>query len=342
VPRRLPAFESVHLVALPTRWAYGDLVATLLHPRYLPFTADQLRAHFAPVLGPGELDRHLTYYLASVEQAKIYAGLIGRGIKPTPVQTRLGRQMEKDERFWLATALMSLYHQDDGAARAETFGRLLERGGLRPPSSFDRWADALAGPLELFFEVNLPSPPGYRAWLRDHLNERVPIPYLREKAEASGSRLEGATKADAMLLAPGTGVAVIFEAKVLSDVSTHTTFDVARNQLARTIDVMLEANPKLQPPLCLREPEQTFLMLLTPALLQAGETGTAASGSRLYGWLMPAYQDLNGSLLQQHLPHRDDHELAEVSKRLGWASWEDCHSLVPGACSWLAANPSST
>jgi hypothetical protein len=197
-------------------------------------------------------------------------------------------------------------------------------------------------PLELFFEVNLPSPPGYRAWLRDHLNERVPIPYLREKAEASGSRLEGATKADAMLLAPGTGVAVIFEAKVLSDVSTHITFDVARNQLARTIDVMLEANPKLQPPPCLREAEQTFLMLLTPALLQAGGTGKAASGSRLYGWLMPAYNDPNGSLLQQHLPHRDDHELAELSKRLGWASWEDCHSLVPAACPWLAANPGST
>jgi hypothetical protein len=111
-----------------------------------------------------------------------------------------------------------------------------------PPSSFDGWAAALAGPLELFFEVNLPSPPSYRAWLRDHLDERVPIPYLREKAEASGSRLEGATKADAMLVARGTGVAVIFEAKVLSDVSTHITFDVARNQLARTIDVMLEAN----------------------------------------------------------------------------------------------------
>jgi hypothetical protein len=50
-----------------------------------------------------------------------------------------------------------------------------------------------------------------------------------------------------VLFARGTGVAVIFEAKVLSDVSTHITFDVARNQLARTIDVMLEANPQLQP-----------------------------------------------------------------------------------------------
>ena len=123
------------------------------------------------------------------------------------------------------------------------------RAGLRPPSGFPRWAAALAGPLALFFEVNLPSPRGYREWLRNHLDERVPIPYLREMAAARRSRLEGQTHANAMLLAPGTGVAIIFEAKVLSDVATHVTFDMARNQLARTIDVMLEENPQLPDPL---------------------------------------------------------------------------------------------
>jgi hypothetical protein len=49
--------------------------------------------------------------------------------------------------------------------------------------------------------------------------------------------------ATAILLAPKTGVAVIFEAKVLSDVSTQVTFDAARNQLARTIDAMPENLP---------------------------------------------------------------------------------------------------
>ena len=93
-----------------------------------------------------------------------------------------------------------------------------------------------------------------------------------------------------MLLA-ANGVAVIFEAKVLSDISTHVTFDFARNQLARNIDVMLDANPTLAAPLNLREPERTFLVLLTPALTQPGRAGDAISKSRLYGWLMPAYQD---------------------------------------------------
>jgi len=316
---------------------YGENVATLLHSTYMPFTTDQLRGHFAPVLGDGEQDRHLRYYLASVDQARSYAELAGQGVKPTPAQIRLGRQMEKDERFWVVTALMTLYHADGGSARAERFGSLLERAGLRPPSGFADWASALAGPLELFFEVNLPSPRCCREWLRDHLDERVPVPYLREKAGASGLRLEGPTHADAMLLDPDTGVAIIFEAKVLSDVSTYITFDIARNQLARTIDVMLEANPGLPAPLSRREPQRTFLVLITPALMQSEETGNAAGKSRLYSWLMPAYQNRDSSLLRQHLPHRDDpRELADTADRLGWASWEDCDAVIPGACPWLS------
>ena len=75
--------------------AYGELMADLLHPTYLPFTADQLRGHFAPVHGPGDRDRHLRYYRASVEEARKHDELLRGRDKPTPAQTRLGRQMEK-------------------------------------------------------------------------------------------------------------------------------------------------------------------------------------------------------------------------------------------------------
>ena len=100
---------------------------------------------------------------------------------------------------------------------------------------------------------------------------------------------------------------------------------------------MLEENSALAAPLSLRKPERTFLVLLTPELTQPGRAGDAISKSRLYGWLMPAYKDPNSSLLRQHLPHRDGSELAEAAERLGWASWEDCDSVAPGACSWLTA-----
>jgi hypothetical protein len=236
---------------------------------------------------------------------------------------------------------MALYHANRGTGQAAAFGRLLERAGLRPPSGVPRWADALPGPLDLFFEVHLPSPRGYRQWLRQHLDQRCPIPYLREKAAAAGTKLEGATHADAMLLARGTGVAVIFEAKVLSDVSTQVTFDIARNQLARTIDVMLEPPPAGQrPPLGARNPELTYLVLVTPALMQARADEDAIGLSRLYGWLMPAYQDHGNPLLRRHLPHRDEHQLAAAAGRLGWASWEDCNALAPSACPWQQGLPS--
>jgi hypothetical protein len=67
------------------------------------------------------------------------------------------------------------------------------------------------------------------------------------------------------------GVAVIFEAKVLSDVSTHVTFDVARNQLARTIDVMLEETQHSVP----AEPPET-----RPDLPGAANPGTHAKAGR--------------------------------------------------------------
>ena len=189
----------------------------------------------------------------------------------------------------------------------------------------------MGGNLKLYFEGNLPSPPGYGKWLASHLDERVLIPYVREAANKA-TRLEGTTKADAMLLSPDTGVAVIFEAKVLSDVSTDVTFDVARNQVARSIDVMLEPGSGVSP-LGERRPERTSFVLITPDLFRRRETGLR--GSRLYGWLMDGYTDPGSELLGKHLAHRSTHELDDVSNRLGWVSWEDVNKVMPGACSWL-------
>ena len=131
----LLAARRVRPAASATQRAYGAHMADVLHHTYLPFTADQLREHFAPVLGPGEWDRHLRYYLASVEEARKYDEPIRRGDRPTPAQTRLGRQMEKDERFWLATALMSLHHADGGSGRVERVYGALEVGPGRTSGS---------------------------------------------------------------------------------------------------------------------------------------------------------------------------------------------------------------
>src|SRR5260370_24125769 len=60
-----------------------------------------------------------------------------------------------------------------------------------------------------------------------------------------------------------------FEAKVLADASGGIGFDVVRNQIARSIDVMLEPNPNLQEPLTRRRPDRTFFVLITPGVRRA-------------------------------------------------------------------------
>jgi hypothetical protein len=298
-----------------------------IHELYLPFTQAELQQHFATV-GKAADGRHLKYYLASAERWADYERRQGRGSTVTATH---GLQMEKDERFWIATALMSLYHRAPN--RSSAFASLFNAAQLPPPRGYPGWAEALDSTLHLYFETNLPAPRKYQAWLKNHLDERSLVPHLRQRA-ASAGRVEGATKADAVLIADN-GVAVVFEAKVLSDVSTHVTYDAARNQLARLIDVMLEppgaTNSEV---LRRREPDLTSLVLVTPELLHRRTSG-GLHRSRLYGWLMDAYTQPSDPTLERHLPHRDPDMLTAVAHRLGWASWDDFNRIHPASCPWL-------
>jgi hypothetical protein len=298
----------------------------MIHPDYLPFTEQQLADHFAQVAS-GDPGDHLAYYRTSAARA---ADLEANPPTGTPAEKRrairLGHQMEKDERFWVATTLMRLFHAPNRVTLlAETLRSCL---GDTPPGSLSSWEAALGREQFLYFEASLPSPAGYRRQLARQLDERILVPYLRDAAKQSGEALEGATKTDALLISPDTGFAVVFEAKVISDISTGVQFDVLRNQIARTIDVMLDPNRHLQPPLSERCPERTCFVLITPEIIRKNPE------SRLYGWLLPAYQR-DPVLLQRHLPHRQLSDLESVRKRLGWLTWEDCNRLHPGACPWF-------
>jgi hypothetical protein len=240
--------------------------------------------------------------------------------------------MQKDERFWIVTALMSIVHS---RRRLPLVAALLRRclGDVPRMDGLSSWEQALASEqeLRLYFEVSLPTPPEYRQELAQHLEERVLVRHVRQtakKAAQDGHALEGATKVDAMLIAPRTGFAVLFEAKVLADASCGIGFDVLRNQLARNIDVMLQPNPNLQKPLTRRLPERTCFVLITPEIFRNHPQ------SRLYGWLMRDYQQ-HPAALRRDLPHRTGTDFASVASRLGWLSWEDCNRVLPGACPWL-------
>ena len=300
----------------------------IMHATYLPVTAERFMKHFAPIASDGgKPERFLTYYRNSIVERQKLEALSRRPGAITPQEVARGRQMEKDERFWIAAALLGAFYPEEG--RVDRLTGLLRRalGDTPPVDDAQSWEEFLAGRLDLYFEVNTPSPASYRHWLKDHVDERVIVPYVREAASGAGLSLEGTTKVDAMLISE-SGSSVVFEAKVLADASTTIRFDVMRNQLARTIDVMLDPHPRLAQPLASRDPDRTCFVLVTPRVFQENPH------SRLYGRLLNEYRN-DPSTLERDLPHRTDVDWQAVAERLGWLAFEDCEEVTPGSCPWL-------
>jgi len=196
-----------------------------------------------------------------------------------------------------------------------------------PIRRIDRWEECFVGELHLFFEAKLPSPKLYKKWLLENLVQRQFIPHVLDSAHNKRT-LEGPTNVDALLLNSENGFAVITEAKVLSDTSFSVTYDVRRNQLARNIDVMLEKNESLCPPLNKRDPEKTLFLLITPKLFKDNPA------TRLYGYKLNEYKTNSGALAQD-LPHRKNCNWQDISKRLGWLTWEDFKKTNEDCCKWL-------
>jgi len=301
----------------------------MMHPIYLPFTKQQLLSHFADVKRNGvciKNRRHLKYYKNSIKRYNEYlANNSDRKGKPLN-EMRFPCQIEKDERFWTATCMMTMFYSSN---RLQEFVHLFNNtyGDIPPVTGINFWEECFNGELYLFFEANLPSPKLYKEWLLRNLTKRHFIPYIWDSAHGK-KNLEGATNVDAMLLNPKNGFAVIIEAKVLSDISVQITYDVMRNQIARNIDVMMDKNDGLCYPLDKRESEKTLFLLITPKLFKDNPS------SRLYGYKFNEYKN-NPSSLAQDLPHRKDCDWQKISKRLGWLSWEDFKNVNKDCCQWL-------
>lgn len=95
-------------------------VSGVLNEIYLPFSEEQLREHFAPVgTDKTSADRHLDYYRKSVQA---YAAWVTNPPAGSPAQQAQAKgralQMEKDERFWIVTALMSIFFHPRAAPAA--------------------------------------------------------------------------------------------------------------------------------------------------------------------------------------------------------------------------------
>lgn len=305
----------------------------IIEPIYLPFSRIQLEKHFAP--GHSEnAKKYLNYYLNSVKRFKEHVR-VKDGV--TISDSKLPRQLEKDERFWVVTCLLNYYYSDN---RNDLFSNLLSATfGEKPPiEDLSSWGECLQGDnLQLYFEVALPSPESYKVWLAKSLPSRHFIPYVLDAARhKSGMKnrldLEGATHVDALLINPDKRFAILFEAKVLSDISCHITYDVMRNQLIRNIDVMLEDNKEMPVPLSSRLPAHTLFVLLTPQMFRDNPS------SRYYGLLYNEYKK-DPQAIKRDLPHRADQDLSQIGRRIGWLTWEQCEAQFPSSCPWLKIKP---
>ena len=278
---------------------------------YLPFTEGELKKHFVP----SESD-HIAYY-----------------------KKRLGKRNEHNERFWIVTTLKSLVDAHRGGN--EALDHLLTGCIGEPPREYSDWRSALGEKYRLFFEVAMPAPQQYRAFLKDHYRE-VTLNFPLMMTPGPGTQYEGKTWVDAVLVGE-TGVAVLFEAKVLSDISCRVKYDFTRNQIARNIDVMLERGHGQSgvPLLRNREPLLTYFVLLTPSKFKRKENDSDEPDyhdSRLYGWLMEEYKR-NPAVLAKHLHHRnDDGTVERATQRMGWLTFEDCYAQLPDSCPWMRSS----
>ncbi|MGE0607907.1 MAG: hypothetical protein AB7O62_12505 [Pirellulales bacterium] len=296
----------------------------VIHPVYLPFTRQQLALHFSD-------DKHLDYFATSAIRYAEFVARLGAKFEGMPItnEVRLARQIEKDERFWTACTLKMVFD----AGRFADILRIAF-GDVPPITGFASWDQCVGdrADQELRFEVAVSSPQVYRDTLRDRYLNQGPaahlVPYIVH-AGMGRTAYEGATKVDAIFRNRKTGFSVMFEAKVLSDISCDVTFDPFRNQLARNIDVMLDTGDGF----LTLDPAKRLLALLTPKVFKDRPT------TRYYGLLFHQYKS-DPALLSEHLAHRDAATLAQVPPRLGWLTFEECQRICPACCPWLATQGS--
>ena len=162
----------------------------MMHPIYLPFTEQQLLSHFADVRQKGvcnKNDRHLKYYEDSVKRYDEYLANNPDRKSKSISDMRLPCQIEKDEIFWIATSMMTIFYSQ---SREQELTKLFRSayGALPPVRGLNTGEECFGEDLYLFFEPNLPSPSSYKKWLfKDHTKRQF-IPYVLDSARLYGYR----------------------------------------------------------------------------------------------------------------------------------------------------------
>ncbi|MGD0644316.1 MAG: hypothetical protein ABSA75_05360 [Candidatus Bathyarchaeia archaeon] len=165
--------------------------------------------------------------------------------------------------------------------------------------------------VSLCLEKQYPPPAGYLSWIKDEVKNH-PVRYIREKAInrlKANQPLESNTHVDAFI--ETNNFIIFFEMKFTSDISYGTTFNPARNQLARLIDVGLEVAK--------RKGKKLLVFLSTP-------NTPYSLKSRLYYYKIQEYA--SPLMIQKEIPWRPVKDIEENLLTVKWIALEELINLL--------------
>jgi hypothetical protein len=159
---------------------------------------------------------------------------------------------------------------------------------------------------KLNFEKTYQCSEQYLKGIRNYFKEN---PHYNIEVRRKGKAKEGKSHIDVVI--ETDEILIFIEVKYLSDISSKTTFDFARNQIIRNIDVLL-ANYKRKIP---------YFVLLTPGIFKNDKY---AKYSKLYGYKMDEYMDSEKGIdYMARDSGLDKKSLNKVKDNLFWITFED-------------------
>ncbi len=164
--------------------------------------------------------------------------------------------------------------------------------------------------VDLALERQYEAPRGYVEWIRQEVKKH-PVRYIREQAvrHQPNQRLESNSHIDAFI--ETDNLLIFFELKFTSDIAHETTFNPSRNQLARIVDVALEANKT--------KDKQVLIILSTPRSLFDKK-------NRLYYYKIQEYENL--SSVAQDIEWRNPSDVTKNLLGVRWVALEDLIQVI--------------
>lgn len=166
--------------------------------------------------------------------------------------------------------------------------------------------------VDISFEKQFKPPEGYLKWLEKEAS-RHPVKYVREKGKDHANRdkrLEANTHVDAVI--ETKNLLILVEVKFTSDISSQTTFNSNRNQLARTIDVGISEVKR-------NKNKKLIVLLCSPSKFYHEK-------SRLYYYKIQEYLDLNR--VKEDIVWRKLGDIEEHLLAVGWIPLERVIEII--------------